>query len=222
MRGSPTKGAASSRRRAAAPASASRSSARRSGSIRIRRIRSRRRLPFDGEGLPVKRIDWIDKGVLKNLSYSRYWAQKQGKEPTPQTGQPDHGRRHGVDGRPDQGRRARRARDALLVYPLARSADAAGHRPDARRPVPDRKGQGDAAGEEHAVEREPGLRAEQPRRDDARRSGRSAAKGSAAPAFRSSAPARASASSRLRLGRTRCRGGSRAAHCHRGRRVGRL
>jgi predicted Zn-dependent protease len=40
-------------------------------------------LPFDGQGLPVKRIDWFDKGVLKNLSYSRYWAQKQGKEATP-------------------------------------------------------------------------------------------------------------------------------------------
>jgi predicted Zn-dependent protease len=43
-------------------------------------------LPFDGEGLPLKRIDWIDKGVLKNLSYSRYWAQKQGKEATPGPG----------------------------------------------------------------------------------------------------------------------------------------
>jgi predicted Zn-dependent protease len=43
-------------------------------------------IPFDGQGLPLKNIDWIDKGVLKNLSYSRYWAQKQGKEPTPQPG----------------------------------------------------------------------------------------------------------------------------------------
>jgi predicted Zn-dependent protease len=43
-------------------------------------------LPFDNDGLPVKRIDWIDKGVLKNLSYSRFWAQKQGKEPTPSPG----------------------------------------------------------------------------------------------------------------------------------------
>jgi predicted Zn-dependent protease len=43
-------------------------------------------LPFDGEGLPVTRMDWIDKGVLKNLSYSRYWAQKQGKTPTPGPG----------------------------------------------------------------------------------------------------------------------------------------
>jgi predicted Zn-dependent protease len=43
-------------------------------------------IPFDGEGIPLRRIDWIDKGVLKNLSYSRYWAQKQGKEATPQPG----------------------------------------------------------------------------------------------------------------------------------------
>jgi predicted Zn-dependent protease len=43
-------------------------------------------IPFDGDGMPLRRIDWIDKGVLKNLSYSRYWAQKQGKEPTPQPG----------------------------------------------------------------------------------------------------------------------------------------
>jgi predicted Zn-dependent protease len=43
-------------------------------------------LPFDGQGLPRQRIDWIGKGVLKNLSYSRYWAQKQGKTATPQPG----------------------------------------------------------------------------------------------------------------------------------------
>jgi predicted Zn-dependent protease len=38
--------------------------------------------PFDGEGLPVGRVVWIEKGVLKNLAYSRFWAQKQGKQPT--------------------------------------------------------------------------------------------------------------------------------------------
>ncbi|MEO5590799.1 MAG: TldD/PmbA family protein [Gemmatimonadaceae bacterium] len=38
--------------------------------------------PFDGEGLPIQRRVWIDKGVLKNLTYSRYWAQKQGVQPT--------------------------------------------------------------------------------------------------------------------------------------------
>ena len=38
--------------------------------------------PFDGEGFPLKRRVWIEKGILKNLSYSRFWAQKQGVEPT--------------------------------------------------------------------------------------------------------------------------------------------
>jgi predicted Zn-dependent protease len=38
--------------------------------------------PFDNEGLPIKRLVWIDKGVLRNLAYSRYWAQRQGTQPT--------------------------------------------------------------------------------------------------------------------------------------------
>ena len=38
--------------------------------------------PFDNEGLPVKRTVWIEKGVLRNLAYTRFWAQKQGKQPT--------------------------------------------------------------------------------------------------------------------------------------------
>jgi predicted Zn-dependent protease len=31
---------------------------------------------FDGDGLPTKRISWIEKGVVKNMLYSRFWAQK--------------------------------------------------------------------------------------------------------------------------------------------------
>jgi predicted Zn-dependent protease len=38
--------------------------------------------PFDGEGLPLKPSTWIDKGVLKALTYGRFWAQKQGKTAT--------------------------------------------------------------------------------------------------------------------------------------------
>lgn len=38
--------------------------------------------PFDTEGLPVGRQVWIEKGILKNLAYSRFWAEKQGKQPT--------------------------------------------------------------------------------------------------------------------------------------------
>ena len=38
--------------------------------------------PFDGEGMPLRRQTWIENGVLKQLVYSRYWAQKQGRQPT--------------------------------------------------------------------------------------------------------------------------------------------
>ena len=38
--------------------------------------------PFTGEGLPTRRSVWIENGVVKNLNYDRYWAQKQGVSPT--------------------------------------------------------------------------------------------------------------------------------------------
>jgi predicted Zn-dependent protease len=38
--------------------------------------------PFTGEGLPTERIVWIEKGVVKTLSYDRFWAQKMGMQPT--------------------------------------------------------------------------------------------------------------------------------------------
>jgi predicted Zn-dependent protease len=38
--------------------------------------------PFDQEGLPIQRRVWIENGILKNLTYSRYWAQKQNTQPT--------------------------------------------------------------------------------------------------------------------------------------------
>lgn len=39
--------------------------------------------PFDGASLPTRRMDLVREGVVKNLNYNRYWAKKQGKEPTP-------------------------------------------------------------------------------------------------------------------------------------------
>lgn len=38
--------------------------------------------PFSGDGLPARKSVWIEKGTLKQLFYDRYWAEKQGKEPT--------------------------------------------------------------------------------------------------------------------------------------------
>ena len=37
---------------------------------------------FSGDGLPTRRTVWIERGVLKNLDYSRYWAEKSRTQPT--------------------------------------------------------------------------------------------------------------------------------------------
>lgn len=39
--------------------------------------------PWIGDGRPTRRIPWIDRGVVSNLYYSRYWAEKQQKPATP-------------------------------------------------------------------------------------------------------------------------------------------
>lgn len=39
--------------------------------------------PWSGDGRPFTPTTWIEKGVVRNLFYSRYWAQKQGKPATP-------------------------------------------------------------------------------------------------------------------------------------------
>ncbi len=38
--------------------------------------------PFDGQGLPLGRQVWVENGVLRQLFYSRFWAQRQHREPT--------------------------------------------------------------------------------------------------------------------------------------------
>ena len=39
--------------------------------------------PWTGEGMPNKKVNWIEDGMVKNLFYDRYWAGKQGKDPLP-------------------------------------------------------------------------------------------------------------------------------------------
>ncbi len=39
---------------------------------------------WSGDGRPQEKVAWIEKGVVKNLFYSRYWAQKQGVKAVPQ------------------------------------------------------------------------------------------------------------------------------------------
>jgi predicted Zn-dependent protease len=42
--------------------------------------------PFSEDGFPLTQTIWIQDGLLRNLSYSRYWAQQQGRDPTPPGG----------------------------------------------------------------------------------------------------------------------------------------
>jgi predicted Zn-dependent protease len=42
--------------------------------------------PWTGDLLPTRPMAWIEKGVVKNLSYNDYWASKTGKTPTPAPG----------------------------------------------------------------------------------------------------------------------------------------
>mgnify|MGYP000081728934 CR=1 FL=1 len=38
---------------------------------------------WNGEGMPLKKMNWIENGVVKNLAYSRYWAGQKGVDPVP-------------------------------------------------------------------------------------------------------------------------------------------
>jgi predicted Zn-dependent protease len=38
---------------------------------------------WSGDGRPQEKVTWIEKGVIKNLSYSRYWAQKKNVKAIP-------------------------------------------------------------------------------------------------------------------------------------------
>jgi predicted Zn-dependent protease len=43
-------------------------------------------LPWTGDLLPTRAISWVEKGVIANLAYDRYWANKTGKPATPGAG----------------------------------------------------------------------------------------------------------------------------------------
>jgi len=42
--------------------------------------------PWSGDGQAQNRVSWIEKGVVKNLAYSRFWAQQKGVKPVPYPG----------------------------------------------------------------------------------------------------------------------------------------
>ncbi len=38
---------------------------------------------WNGEGQPLKKMNWIENGVVKNLAYDRFWAKEKGVDPVP-------------------------------------------------------------------------------------------------------------------------------------------
>jgi len=38
--------------------------------------------PWAGDGMPLEPVTWVEDGVLRNLYYNRFWADKQGAKPT--------------------------------------------------------------------------------------------------------------------------------------------
>jgi len=38
---------------------------------------------WNGQGQPIKKMNWVENGVVKNLSYGRYWAKEKGVDPVP-------------------------------------------------------------------------------------------------------------------------------------------
>ena len=38
---------------------------------------------WNGEGQPLKKMNWIENGMVKNLAYDRFWAKEKGVEPVP-------------------------------------------------------------------------------------------------------------------------------------------
>jgi len=55
--------------------------------------------PFDGQGLPLGRQVWVENGVLRQLFYTRFWAQRSNRQPT---GFPSSGKMVGGDTTVDQ------------------------------------------------------------------------------------------------------------------------
>lgn len=39
--------------------------------------------PWAEDGQPMEKVNWIEKGVVKNMAYSRYWAEKKGAKAIP-------------------------------------------------------------------------------------------------------------------------------------------
>ena len=133
--------------------------------------------PWTGDLLPTRAITWVDKGVVANLAYDRYWAEKDRQAAHAGSGGFGGGGGGGFGGggggslimeggdastgSTDRLGGARPADHAFLVHPRRESADAATNRPDARRSVSDRERKDHDAGDELPLPGKPGAAVEE-------------------------------------------------------------
>ena len=124
---------------------------------------------FGPDGVPKRRTVWFERGVAKTMSYSRFWAAKNGPRAGPLCLQPIHGGRRGSHRGHDPRGEARRPRHAPVVCQRCGPAHTALHRHDAGWQFPDRKWQDRAARAQPSFQRKPAFRAEQDRSRGTRR-----------------------------------------------------
>ena len=92
-----------------------------------------RQSPVGQDGLAAKPIAWVEKGVVKNLFYDRFWAQKQKKEPTATSPQMSLVMEGGTTSVADMIKTTKRGLLVRSSTSARRQHDAAQHRHDARR-----------------------------------------------------------------------------------------
>ena len=112
---------------------------------------------------PQEKRTWIENGVVKNMYYSRYWADKKGVQPIPAPG--------GfimLGGTQSLADLIKSTEKGILVtrFWYIRAVDPQTllvHRPDPRRDVLHRKRADQVSGQELPLQRKPGYHAQQPR-----------------------------------------------------------
>ena len=109
-------------------------------------------IPWSGGGLANEKMTWIESGVVKNLSYDRFWASKAGKPATPGGERPSVRGTGEFAGGPDPVSGQRVVDYAALVYPHAAAKNAAIDRADTRWRVSGGKRASDRSGDEFPLE----------------------------------------------------------------------
>ena len=122
-----------------------------------------RQSPIGEGGLAAKSVTWVEKGVVKNLAYNRYWAQHQKVAPTATSPNMSLVMEGGTATMDEMIRSTKRGLLITFFWYIrpVDPDDPAQHRDDPRRPVPDRERRDRRPGAELPLERVAGGRVQQ-------------------------------------------------------------